>query len=63
MDRACNTKGAQRIAYRLLVRKPEGKRLLERPKRICAVNIKMDFGEIEWAGMGWLRIRTRVGLL
>jgi hypothetical protein len=38
--------GEKRIAYRILVGKPEGKRQLERPKRRWVDNIKMDFREI-----------------
>jgi hypothetical protein len=33
-------------AYRLLVRKPEGKRSLGRPKRRWVDNIRMDLGEV-----------------
>jgi hypothetical protein len=36
----------KRNAYRLLVEKPDGRRLLGRPRRRCVENIKMDFGEI-----------------
>jgi hypothetical protein len=39
----------QRNVYRLLVGKPEGRRPLERPRRMCMGNIKMDLGEM---GMG-----------
>jgi hypothetical protein len=38
--------GEGRGAYRVLVRRPEGKRLLERPRRRWEDNIKMDLGEI-----------------
>jgi hypothetical protein len=40
--------GEKRNAYRLWVGKPEGKRLLGRPRRRCVDNIKMDLGEVEW---------------
>jgi hypothetical protein len=40
--------------YRLLVRNPEGKRPLERPRRRCVNNIKMDLGEIGWGGVDWI---------
>jgi len=33
---------------------PEGKRLLGRPRRRWEDNIKMDFQEVGWAGMGWI---------
>jgi hypothetical protein len=38
--------------YRLLVRKPEGKRPLARPRGRWVDNIKIDFGETGWGGMG-----------
>jgi hypothetical protein len=40
--------GEKKNAYRLLVRKPEGKRPLGRPKRRWVDNIKMDLLEIVW---------------
>jgi hypothetical protein len=47
MGRACST----RNAYRILVGKPEGKRLLRRPIYRWVDNIKMDLREIGWGGM------------
>jgi hypothetical protein len=38
--------GETRNAYRILVGKPEGKRLLGRPRRKWVDNIKMDLREI-----------------
>jgi hypothetical protein len=46
MGRECNTNGVKRNAYRILVGKSEGKRLLGRTKRKCVDNIKMDLREI-----------------
>jgi hypothetical protein len=43
--------GEKRNAYRILVGKPEGKRLLGRPRRRWVDNIKMDLREIGWYGM------------
>jgi hypothetical protein len=43
--------GEKRNAYRLLVRKPEGKRPLGRIRGRRVDNIKMDIGEIEWSGV------------
>jgi hypothetical protein len=43
--------GATRIAYRILVRKPERKRPLGRRRRRWVDNIKMDLREIGWGGM------------
>jgi hypothetical protein len=34
--------------------KPEGKRLLERPRHRWVDNIKMDLGEIGWNGVDWI---------
>jgi hypothetical protein len=36
------------------VGKPEGKRLLGRPRRRWVDNIKMDLGEIGWNGVDWI---------
>jgi hypothetical protein len=43
-------------AYRLLVRKPEGKRPLGRPRRRWVDNIRMDLvevgcGDVDWIGL------------
>jgi hypothetical protein len=40
--------------YRLLVRKPEGKRPLGRPRWRWVDNIKMDLGDIGWGGVDWI---------
>jgi hypothetical protein len=45
---------SQRNAYKLLVRKPEGKRPLGRPRRRWVNNIKMDLLEIGWSGVDWI---------
>jgi hypothetical protein len=44
----------KRKAYKILVGKPEGKRLLRRPRRRCLDNMKMDVREIGWDGMDWI---------
>jgi hypothetical protein len=44
----------KRNAYRILVRKPEVKRSLGRPRRRWVDNIKMDHREIGWHGMDWI---------
>jgi hypothetical protein len=46
--------GEKRNAYRLLVGKPERKRPLGRPRRRRVGNIRMDFSEIGWGGVGWI---------
>jgi hypothetical protein len=38
----------------LLVRKPEGKRLLGRTRCRWADNIKVDLGEVGWGVMDWI---------
>jgi hypothetical protein len=47
MGRAWSTNGDKRNACRILVGKPEGKRLLGRPRRNWVDNIKMDL-RMEW---------------
>jgi hypothetical protein len=42
--------------YRVLVRKPEGKRPLERPRRRWEDGIKMDLREIGWGGLEWIQL-------
>jgi hypothetical protein len=44
--------GEKRNAYRLLVGKPEGKRLLGR-SRCRWVDIKMDLGKVGWDDVDW----------
>jgi hypothetical protein len=42
------------FSYRILVGKPEGKRLLGKPRRRWLGNIKMDLRDIRWDGMDWV---------
>jgi hypothetical protein len=46
--------GVKRNACRLLVRKPEGKRTLGRPRRRWMDNIRMDLGEVGWGDVDWI---------
>jgi hypothetical protein len=46
--------GAKRNTYRILVEKPEGKRLVGKRSRRWVDNIKMDLREIGWDGMDWI---------
>jgi hypothetical protein len=46
MGRACSTNKGGKETYRILVGRPEGKRLLGRPRRRWVDNIKMDVREI-----------------
>jgi hypothetical protein len=51
MGRACSTVGEKRNTCKILVRKPEGKRPLERPRRRWVDNIKIDLRETGWDGV------------
>jgi hypothetical protein len=46
--------GEKRNAYRLMVERPEGERLLGRPRRRWVDNIKMDLGKIGWSDVDWI---------
>jgi hypothetical protein len=48
--------GEKRNAYSILVRKPEGKRPLGRPRRRWEDNIKLDLRDIGWGGMDWIEL-------
>jgi hypothetical protein len=54
MGRARSTIGEKRNVCRILVRNPERKRPLGRPRRRWVDNIKMDLVEIRWDGMDWI---------
>jgi hypothetical protein len=54
MREACSTNGEKRNAYRLLVRKPEGKRPLGRPRHRWVDYIREVLGEIELGGVDWI---------
>jgi hypothetical protein len=54
MGGACSTVGEERDVYWVLVRKPEEKRPLGRPRRRCKDNIKMDLQEVGCGGMDWI---------
>jgi hypothetical protein len=51
MSRACSTHGGIIDAYSVLVVKPEGKRLLGRPRLRWEDNIRMDLREVGWEGV------------
>jgi len=58
--------GEGRGLYRVVVRKPEEKRPLGRPRRRWEDNIEMDLQEWDvgaWTGSSWLRIGTGGGHL
>ena len=46
--------GERRGVYRVLLRKPEGKRRLGRPRRRWEHNIKMDLQEVGCGGIEWI---------
>jgi hypothetical protein len=48
--------GEKKNAYRILVRKPEGKRPLARPRRRWEDNIKIHLRQIRWGGMDWIHL-------
>jgi hypothetical protein len=58
--------GEERKVYKVLVRKPEGKRPLGRPRRRWEDGIRMDLRETGlgvWTGIDWLRTGTGDELL
>jgi hypothetical protein len=58
--------GEEREVYRVLVGKPEGKRLLRSPRHRWEDGIRMDLTEIGWGSVEWihlLRIGASCGLL
>jgi len=48
--------GEMRNAYKILVRKPEGKKPLRSPWCRWEDNIRMDFREIEWESVDWIHL-------
>jgi hypothetical protein len=66
MGKACSTCWDRSGVSRVLVRKPEGKRALGRPRRRWEDNIKMDLQEVGYGGMDWSELaqdRNRWGAL
>jgi hypothetical protein len=57
MGGICSTYGGEeRGVYRILVGKPEGKRLLGRPRRRWEDNIKMNIQEEGCVGVDWIEL-------
>jgi hypothetical protein len=56
VGRACSTHGENQNACRVLVGKPEGKRLLGRTNCRWEDNIKIYLTEIRWGGMDWIHL-------
>jgi hypothetical protein len=46
--------GKRKCVYSVLVEKPEGKRLLGRPRRREEDNNNMDLQEVKWRGVDWI---------
>jgi len=46
--------GEERGVYRVLLRKPEGRRPLGRPRRRWVYNIRMEFQEVGFGYMYWI---------
>jgi hypothetical protein len=56
MGGECSTYGERKGVYRVLVGKPEGKRLLGRPRQRWEDSIKMDHQEVGSEGMDWIEL-------
>jgi hypothetical protein len=48
--------GENRSACRILVERPEGRKLLGRPRLNWEDNIKIDHQEVGWGGMDWIDV-------
>jgi hypothetical protein len=48
--------GEERNVYSVLMRKPEGKRPLGRPRRRWEDGIRMDLIEIGWGSVEWIQL-------
>ena len=48
--------GENRVVYRVLVGKPEGKRPLGRPRRRWEDNTKTDLQEVGCVGIDWIEL-------
>jgi hypothetical protein len=56
MGRTCGSHGEERGVHRVLVGKPEGKRLLGRHRRKWEDNIKMDIQEVGGGRGNWMEL-------
>jgi hypothetical protein len=54
MGGACVVHAMMRVAYDILVGRPEGRRPLGRPRRIWEDNIKMNLREIGFGYVDWI---------
>jgi len=53
---AWGTMGDREDVYMVLVGRPDGRRPLGRPRCRLEANIKMDFQDVGWGGMGWISL-------
>jgi hypothetical protein len=56
MGGTCGTNREVSNAYEILVRKPEGKRSLGRPRRRWEDNITVDLKDRGWEGVDWINL-------
>jgi hypothetical protein len=56
VDRICNTHGEERNARKSLVRKSEGKVLLERPRHQSAGYVKIDVKVVGGEVVNWIQV-------
>ena len=56
MKEACDTCGFRKGVYRVLVRRPEGKKLLGKLRRRWEENIEMDLQEVETGSNDWIAL-------
>jgi len=56
MDGQVERMGEMRNAYNILVGKYERKRPLVKPTHRCDSNIRTDFRETRWEGVGWMHL-------
>jgi len=56
MDGACSIYGAGRGMYRVLVRKPGGKRPMGRPRCRSEDSVKMDLEEVGCGVVDWIDV-------
>jgi hypothetical protein len=61
MAGACSTYGERRVAYRVLVGKPLGKRQLAIPRCRWENSIKMNLQEVGCGGMDWIDLAQDKG--
>jgi hypothetical protein len=54
MDKECSTNGEKMNACRILVGRPEGKRIVGRPRCRWVDSIKKNLRGIGWGNMDWI---------